>query len=545
MNFKLEYNNDIHILSQKPSSLSELHKHIRNLYDDLKKAEYFHLRYKDKDGFSITILSEADFSLAISSALDQNLSNLKFFIMAETSNPHFFLKNSSFNPKTPATTCEMQKNKVFLFDNSNTTSSDEKFTGRDSIADKENKEKSFKMIEEPFSFIKLEEEKVLEEKVLEEKSRKAAVTCDTKKKSGIDENSIKDNVFNKLEKFHNVKCYKCNGAGFLVKKSNKKCKKCNGTGDFTNSKKVSIIDYLIKEKLGFIYKEYEEKIAASEQFKGKLFASENINNLNKSKGICSMCAEIIEGRIKYKCLKCPLLTFCEKCEETVDHQHPLMKFKKSLEENKGIFSKSMQLSSRKNLEKNTEIEKNPEKNTEKNNEKNAEKNNEKNTEKNNEKNTEKNTEKNAEKNNEKNDDNFLENSRLLVANSYNYKAKFFSEHFLQNVAIGSEFSMVFTVQNNGDCKWPENMELICISGFYQSNSVGVPSLNINEKHSANLTLQAPKKEEILNSSWRLGYLSRNDKKFFGPKINSTITAMKPEKLAEKEQKEIKKKFMSH
>ena len=501
------------MLSQKPSSLFDLRKQIRNLYDDLKKKDSFHIQYKDKEGFWITLQSEQEFNTAIQYAIESKLATFKFYIIPENSNPTFSLLNQDKVVKTPSTASELVPNRknFFIFDNSNTTSSDEKFTGRESFAPETfDKDKSIKINEEPFNFIRVEEEKNIEK---DSKIMKSEFEDDNKKifknKQNQEEMIINENAFNKLEKFHNVKCYKCNGAGYLAKKSNKRCKKCNGTGDFTNSKKILVIDYFIKEKLQNIYKEYEQKMPMVDNMKAKFFASENIHNSNVPLGTCTICSTSIENGVKYKCSKCPLLTFCSKCEEKVEHPHPLIKFKKNFEENKLNFSKSVQLSSY--LFPSEPLNKSVKKSLAPTIEN-------------------------------------LEGSLKLPPSSSstsNYKAKFFNDHFIEKVAAGSEFSILFIIQNNGDCKWPENMELICISGFYQSTSVGVPSLNISEKHSVTLALQAPNKEETLNSSWRLGYCTKNDKKYFGPKINSTVTTLKQEKMLLKEQKDLKKKFMSH
>jgi len=276
-----------------------------------------------------------------------------------------------------------------------------------------------------------------------------------------------------------------------------------------------VIDFFIKEKLNNIYKEFEQKLSQSDPSKVKYFASENFNfNTNSTFGICTICTINIEGPHKFKCAKCPLLTLCEKCEESLEHPHSLMKIKRGNEENKFNYSKSMQLtypfSSTDSSQLSKSINKKPFSSIES-----------------------------------------VENqqNKLMNSTSSNYKAKFFNEHYTEKVPLGAEFAMFFTIQNNGDSKWPENMEFICISGYFQSVSVAVPSLDIGDKYTVNITLMASKKEETLNSSWRLGYLNKNDKKFFGPKINSTVWAMMPEKLALKESmkdiKDIKKKFVSH
>lgn len=500
---KLDFNNDIHVLPQKVSTLSDLKKYICNLYLDLKKNEFFHLQYKDKDDFAMNIQTEQEFSQALQYLSDQKLASLKLKIILDNQNVSLFNQEKPFCIRTPSTANEAnpQKNRFIFFDNSNTTSSDEKFTGRESLfvsemQDKIEKEKTVRIMEGPFSFIRVEEEKnICESKQKISDIREPA----QRRRKSKEEIILNENAFNGIDKFFKVKCYKCKGNGFHQKKPEKKCKKCNGTGVFTNSKKIMVIDHLIKGKLNNIYKEYETKGPASPPIMNQFFASETIHNSNAPFGLCSFCAISIEDGVKYKCPKCPLLTFCGKCEENVSHNHALIKLRKNVEENKMNFSKSVQLSYPFSLSEQSSLAKSIKKQP-------------------------------------------LDASTKLSSSTNScYKAKFLTDHLVEKVALGAEYSLSFTIKNNGDGKWPENMEFICLSGYYQSFSVKVPPINPNDKHTVKFNLRAPKNEETVNSSWRLGYSSKNEKKYFGPKINSTITAVRPEII----QKDLKKNFMSH
>ena len=531
MNFKLEFNNDIHVLSQKPASLFELKSQIRDLYDDLKKVENFKIQYKDKEDFMMTIQNEQDYAYALQMAKEIEKPSFKLFILPDHANSQFGLINTNFNLKTPSTTSEFVptgRPRFFPYDTSNTTSSDEKMTGRESFMPDQDREKAtkssgdvnvqekskgnpFKM--EELGFIRMEEEKVLKYSVENNKEDIKNELNEKKTKKKMEFISSQ-NAFNRLEKFTSVKCYKCKGKGLNPSKNNKKCKKCKGTGDFSNSVKSSVIDYFIKEKLGNIYKEFEQKLSQSDPYKSKFFASETTNNTynntNSSFGICTQCGVNIDGPHKFKCTKCPLLTLCDKCEENFDHPHSLTKVKRSIEENKLNFSKSVQLNYPFSSTDSSQLNKSISKKA-------------------------------------------FESldpvpNKLCCSTSTPYKAKFLNEHFTEKVPLGAQFTMFFTIQNNGDNKWPDFMEFICISGYFQGTSVAVPSLEMGDKYTVNLNLIAPKKEETLSSSWRLAYANKNDKKFFGPKINSTVLAMKPEKMVLKEsakEKEIKKKFVSH
>ena len=147
MNFKLEFNNDIHVLSQKPSSLLELKNQIRNLYDDLKKVEVFKIQYKDKEDFMMTIQNEQEYQAALQSAKEIKQASLKLFILPENGNSQFSLIPPNFNLKTPSTTSELVptgRPRFFPYDTSNTTSSDEKLTGRESFLPDQEREKATK-----------------------------------------------------------------------------------------------------------------------------------------------------------------------------------------------------------------------------------------------------------------------------------------------------------------------------------------------------------------------------------------------------------------
>jgi hypothetical protein len=55
------------------------------------------------------------------------------------------------------------------------------------------------------------------------------------------------------------------------------------------------------------------------------------------KGVeCNSCAESPVIGIRYRCLSCDRFNLCERCEETVEHIHPLLKIKEPVPEPKGL-----------------------------------------------------------------------------------------------------------------------------------------------------------------------------------------------------------------
>lgn len=230
--------------------------------------------------------------------------------------------------------------------------------------------------------------------------------------------------------YSEIPCIKCQGTGRYLQKHS--CRRCEGTGKMKNDRKLKVMDYLIEQKLQALTKE----MAILKWKQPPLSEKEDINRMSLQinrdipvenqfihKGFkCDGCSIAPIIGIRFNCTICSDFDYCDTCEKILGpiHSHPLLKIKTKIAQN---------LVDQKNFIFSYQI-------------------------------------------NDVND--YRANIEVL-----NYKPND-AGCYIVEAERNNAFRAEIKINNNGERKWPNGIELKCISGVFEKIGEGIPSLEPGE-----------------------------------------------------------------
>ena len=122
-----------------------------------------------------------------------------------------------------------------------------------------------------------------------------------------------------------------------------------------------------------------------------------------------------------------------------------------------------------------------------------------------------------------NSENWGSSSMCLPNKTNEIKAKLIGNPPSITTTPDSKIFQFIEVCNTGSVKWPNNVNLICVSGEFMEEFKEVSSLDKGARHEIRLELVSPSKVGKYYSAWRLSYIQDGEeKKFFGPRISFEI-----------------------
>lgn len=220
--FKVEFNKEIRILPSSPKNYDKLLECFKSLFND--SPTYPLIKYRGKDGFSESLTNDQDLSQVLKYCEESKLKTLKLILSENRDNLNLYQdKLAGFgnvvSPRDADGKNEKNVSKDRFFERIRTskTLTEQIYFNSDMEPTKEHENSCW--------FPNANAKKNTEEKIAEVIS--------------------KDNKFRNIRDFAKINCYKCEGTGQNLKK-NRPCKKCNGSKNSIQSKKIDVIDYLIK-----------------------------------------------------------------------------------------------------------------------------------------------------------------------------------------------------------------------------------------------------------------------------------------------------------
>jgi len=87
------------------------------------------------------------------------------------------------------------------------------------------------------------------------------------------------------------------------------------------------------------------------------------------------------------------------------------------------------------------------------------------------------------------------------------------------------YSVIFTIKNSGENKWPDDTRLICSSGVHNGTEEKVPALEPGKEYTVTLDLIAPAETGKYVSQWRLHHGSQEGLRAFGSNLFFEIHVM--------------------
>ena len=147
-------------------------------------------------------------------------------------------------------------------------------------------------------------------------------------------NNSNNNSGNKFDEYSEIPCYKCEEKGENVIN----CSDCKGRGFLIYNDKLRKIEKLIDEKLKSLEAEFCRGVFSSlqrkkvskgyfdDENKKKKFVEGFQNERQETNYRCNKCESRING-IRYHCSICDDFDWCEDCETSNNHEHPLWKIR--------------------------------------------------------------------------------------------------------------------------------------------------------------------------------------------------------------------------
>lgn len=227
--------------------------------------------------------------------------------------------------------------------------------------------------------------------------------------------------------YSDIPCIKCQGTGRNLQRN--PCRKCDGSGKMKNDRKLKVMEYLIEQKLQALTKEIEN-------LKWKEPTSSEKDDLNKMLSIqinrdipvenqyvhnnfkCNGCSILPIIGIRFHCIQCADVDYCDSCEKIMGpiHLHPLLKIKSKFDQKNYIFP--------------------------------------------------------YQNNNDGND-------YRATIEFLNYKPND-AGCYVVEAERNDVFRIEIKIKNKGEQKWPNGVELKCISGVFDKIDEGIPSLEPGE-----------------------------------------------------------------
>ena len=205
------------------------------------------------------------------------------------------------------------------------------------------------------------------------------------------------------------------------------------------------------------------------------------NVVDTGESLCNECEKQING-VKYICLECSSYKCCEECEGKIEHDHPLLKVRVSLQ-NKQISPNAQQ---RQSLSYSMFIS--PEKSSK----------------------------------------GCVGN--LVVRQSLNrsscekkpqYSGKIYSQNVRDtpiSVSPSQEYEVIINIKNTGTETWPKDVKLCCVNGVHRNVEKKLSPLEARENQTICLSLEAPANAGKYLSQWRLYYNDGEKPRSFGESL---------------------------
>ena len=220
--FKVEFNKEIRLLSSPPQNYDKLLECLKSLFNE--SPNYPLIKYRGKDGFYESLTNDHEMDQVLKYCEESSLKTLKLSVSENNDNLNLYQDKligfgNVISPRDVDDKNEKNKNQDQFFErNRNSKTLTEQLYFNSDIEPQKEHDNSC-------GFPNKNVKKSTEEKTAEVIS--------------------KDNRFRNIHDFSKINCYKCEGTGQNLKK-NRPCKKCNGSKTSIQSKKVDVIDYLIK-----------------------------------------------------------------------------------------------------------------------------------------------------------------------------------------------------------------------------------------------------------------------------------------------------------
>jgi len=109
------------------------------------------------------------------------------------------------------------------------------------------------------------------------------------------------------------------------------------------------------------------------------------------------------------------------------------------------------------------------------------------------------------------------------------------------VKAGHFYHISFTIKNNGDTQWPENTKLMCVEGNHKNEEIALPPLNPGTSYTVDLHLEAPWELGRFFNEWKVHYFKDGNLKTFGKEISIEIEVVESDKIEKDRAKREKEK----
>lgn len=310
-------NNEIHLLSGAPTTFTELYRMVLNKFQD-QLPEFFSLRYKDSEEELVLMTGNDDFQTAVSSAEVEKLRNLRIVVKKEETNKYLSRKkNSELENKKVETPKKANKAR---FNDIPLTESLTDLPTKETEVSINHQEKIQQVASNlpPWGGLSGASESIsnfcspIDNALGDPKflfNRQESLENETHAKQDLFTKEQMDIIAQLIEKSVNKN---------LMEKLESLMSEAIG-GDLPNGSRYS----LGNKKFAHMSPLMQCSVPYGIRLSTTKRCKELLNNECSS---CCECKGVIEN-VRFSCLTCKNYDCCEKCENSVEHPHPLLKIK--------------------------------------------------------------------------------------------------------------------------------------------------------------------------------------------------------------------------